>query len=67
MVFLQKLLRVVHHPTIALAVALATFLIAAGAGSLWTSRVPHSSPTRRYVALAVAGIVGLGALLCVRV
>ncbi len=44
-------------------IALATFLIAAGAGSLWTSRVPHSSPTQRYVVLAVAGIVGLGALL----
>jgi hypothetical protein len=61
--FLQKLLRFVHHPTVALAVVLATFLTAAGAGSLWTSRLPHAGSTRRHLTLAVAGIVGLGALL----
>ena len=32
-VFLQKLLRFVHHPTVALALVLATFLLAAGAGA----------------------------------
>jgi len=61
--FLQKLLRFVHHPTVALAVVLATFLTAAGAGSLWTSRLPHAGSIRRHLALAVAGIVGLGTLL----
>jgi hypothetical protein len=61
--FLQKLLRFVHHPTVALAVVLATFLLAAGAGSLWTSRAPRAGSARRYVALVVAGIVCLGALL----
>ena len=61
--FLQKLLRFVHHPTIALAVALATFLLAAGAGSLCTSRMPRGMPVRRSVWVAVAGIVTVGALL----
>jgi hypothetical protein len=62
--FLQKLLRFVHHPTIALAVVLATFLIAAGAGSLATVR-PSSREPRQRLAIAVGGIVGLGALLAI--
>ena len=62
--FLQKLLRFVHHPTIALAVVLATFLIAAGAGSLATVR-PSSREPRQRLALAVGGIVGFGALLAI--
>jgi len=59
--FMQKLLRVVYHPTVALAVALATFLLSAGAGSLWTS---HRAPARARGALAIAvgGIVVLGFL-----
>ena len=61
--FLQKLLRFVHHPTIALSVVLATFLLAAGAGSLWTSRVAQPGPARRRLVLAVAGIVAIGAVL----
>jgi hypothetical protein len=62
-VFLQKLLRFVHHPTIALAIALATFRLAAGAGSLWTQRRASQGSTRRHVVFAVGGIVALGALL----
>jgi hypothetical protein len=57
--FLQKLVLLVHHPTVALALALATFLVGAGLGSAWSSRV---APTRSRHALlmAVAGIVVLG-------
>jgi hypothetical protein len=60
--FLQKLLRFVHHPTVALAVVLATFLIAAGAGSFWTARGTRPDSGRRHLAIAVAGIVIVGAL-----
>jgi len=63
--FLQKLLRFVHHPTIALSVVLATFLLAAGAGSLWTSRVPQAGSARPRLVLAVAGIVAIGAVLAI--
>jgi len=63
--FLQKLLRFVHHPTIALAVVLATFLIAAGAGSLSTSKRPSVRGVRQRLMLPVAGIVALGVLLAV--
>lgn len=58
-VFLQKLLRVVHHPTTALAVALATFLIGAGAGSAWSARGPTADGAAR-LRIAVLGIVLLG-------
>jgi hypothetical protein len=61
--FLQKLLRFVHHPTVALAVALATFLVAAGAGSLTTSRRRRAGTAWRSLAAAIAGIVALGAVL----
>ena len=61
--FMQKLLRVVHHPTLALALVLATFLLAAGAGSLWTSRAAQRRPGPRRLVLAVAGIVAVGAVL----
>jgi hypothetical protein len=60
--FLQKLLRFVHHPTVALAVVLATFLVAAGAGSYWTARSTRSDSGRRHLAIAVGGIVIVGAL-----
>lgn len=60
-VFLQKLLRFVHHPTVALAVVLATFLIAAGAGSAWTARGASADSAGR-LRIAVLGIVLLGAL-----
>ena len=61
--FLQKLLRFVYHPTIALSVVLATFLLAGGAGSLWTSRVPRPGSARRRLVPAVAGIAVIGAVL----
>jgi hypothetical protein len=58
--FLQKLVLLVHHPTNALALVLATFLLGAGAGSAWSSRVPGVRGGR-VLAGAVAGIVLLGA------
>lgn len=60
-VFLQKLLRLVHQPTVALAIVLATFLIAAGAGSAWTIRSASADATG-FLRIAVLGIVVLGAV-----
>ncbi len=59
--FLQKLMLLVHHPTVAMSLVLATFLLGAGAGSAWTSRV---RPARSRILLggAVTGIVLFGAL-----
>jgi spermidine synthase len=59
--FLQKLVLLVHLPTVALALVLSTFLLGAGAGSAWSSRVPPGR-SQRALAGAVAGIVLLGAL-----
>ena len=59
--FLQKLVLLVHHPTVALAMVLTTFLLGAGAGSAWSSRVPVGR-SRRVLTGAVLGIVLLGAL-----
>ena len=59
--FLQKLLLVVHHPTVALGLTLGTFLVAAGAGSLWADRT-SAARARRTLGLAVAGILLLGTL-----
>jgi hypothetical protein len=59
--FLQKLLLVVHHPTVALGLTLGTFLVAAGAGSLWADRTP-STRARRTLGLATTGILLLGTL-----
>jgi hypothetical protein len=60
-VFLQKMLLVVHHPTVALALVLAIFLIASGAGSAWTTRV-RDADARRCLIIAVSGIALLGFL-----
>lgn len=60
-VFLQKVLRIVHHPTLSLAVVLATFLIAAGAGSAWMARETPARPAVR-LRSAVLGILLLGVL-----
>ena len=60
-VFLQKMLLVVHHPTVALALVLAIFLIASGAGSAWTTRV-RDEDARRCLVIAVSGIALLGFL-----
>jgi hypothetical protein len=59
--FLQKLVLLVHHPTVALALVLATFLLGAGMGSAWSSRVPRDR-SRQALAVAVAVIVALGVL-----
>lgn len=59
--FLQKLLLFVNHPTVALAVVLATFLIGAGAGSAWTVRA-DGEDARRRLGIAVVGIIFLGVL-----
>jgi hypothetical protein len=59
--FLQKLMLLVHHPTVALSLVLATFLLGAGAGSAWSSRVP-TDQSRIMLIGAIAGIVLLGAL-----
>jgi hypothetical protein len=58
--FLQKLVLLVHHPTVALAVTLAVFLLAAGAGSGWSSRVAPAR-SRHVLGMAVAGVVLFGA------
>jgi hypothetical protein len=57
--FLQKVVLLVHHPTIALALVLGTFLLAAGAGSAWSSRVPESD-ARGTLVRAVTGIAVIG-------
>jgi len=59
-VFLHKLTLLVHHPTVALALVLATFLLAAGAGSAWAGRTDPAR-SRRTLAGAVAAILLLGA------
>ena len=58
-VFLHRLTLLVHHPTVALALVLATFLLAAGAGSAWAGR---TDPGRsgRTLAAAAAAILLLG-------
>jgi hypothetical protein len=60
--FLQKLMRFVHHPTVALALTLATFLLAAGAGTVWAGRDAHDGGASRRLGIAVVGIVVLGLL-----
>jgi hypothetical protein len=59
--FLQKLVLLVHHPTVALALVLATFLLGAGMGSAWSNRVSQER-SRQVLAVAVAAIVALGVL-----
>jgi hypothetical protein len=59
--FLQKLMLLVHHPTVALSLVLATFLLGAGAGSAWSSRVALARGRVLLIA-AVTGIVLLGIL-----
>lgn len=59
--FLQKLILLVHHPTVALALVLGTFLVAAGAGSAFAGWV-STGRSRRLLGIGVAIIVLLGAL-----
>ncbi|HSN70867.1 MAG TPA: hypothetical protein VLT59_05130 [Steroidobacteraceae bacterium] len=51
--YLQKSLLLLHHPTVAFAVTLATFLVGAGAGSACSARVP---PERLRAAITVAAV-----------
>jgi len=64
--FLQKLVLLVHHPTEALALTLATFLLGAGAGSAWAARTPadrgHRALSRAVVAIAVLAVAGASLL-----
>jgi hypothetical protein len=61
-VFLQKILRFVHQPTVALALVLATFLIGAGAGSAWAGRNTDPARDRRRLVVAVIAIALIGSL-----
>jgi hypothetical protein len=62
--FLQKLILLVHHPTLALALVLGTFLVAAGAGSAFAGWIP-AERSRRLLGIGVAVIVLLGAFYAV--
>ncbi len=55
--FIQKFILFLHHPTFAIAVVLAAFLIFAGVGSLWSKGLADSAQYRRGVRWAVAAIV----------
>jgi len=59
--FLQKLIRFLHHPTVALAVVLASFLVFAGAGSA-ASAGPAAAGSGHQLRYAVIAIVVIGAL-----
>jgi len=59
-VFLHKVTLLVHHPTVALALVLATFLLAAGAGSAWSARAGPGQG-RKLLGVSAAVIVLLGA------
>ena len=60
--FLQKLVLLMDHPTVAFALVLATFLLGGGAGSAWSSRIAPARG-RRALAVAVVVVVLLGATL----
>ena len=53
--FLQKLILLVHHPTVAFGLTLATFLVGAGIGSAWSNRRPLAR-TRRTLQIAAIAI-----------
>ena len=58
--FLQKFILLLHHPVYAAAVVLATFLVAAGAGSARAQRYCGQAGARTTARVAVAVIVTLG-------
>lgn len=60
--FIQKFILFLHHPTFAIAVVLAAFLIFAGMGSLWSKRLADSAQYERGVRGAVIAIVTIGLL-----
>jgi len=58
--FLQKFILLLQHPVYAAAVVLASFLVAAGAGSAFAQRFAGQPRARQVTAAAVAAILGLG-------
>ncbi len=60
--FLQKFILLLHHPLLAAAVVLASFLLAAGAGSAFAQRFSGKPGARRVVVYAIATIIVLGLL-----
>jgi len=58
--FLQKFILLLHHPIYAAAVVLASFLLAAGAGSACAQRYAGQPRANKVTALAVASIIALG-------
>ncbi len=60
--FIQKFILFLHHPTFAIAVVLAAFLIFAGVGSLWSKGFADSAQYKQGVRGAVIAIVTLGLL-----
>lgn len=60
--FLQKFILLLHHPVYAAAVVLASFLLAAGAGSAWAQRFAGQLRSKKVTTAAVALIVALGLL-----
>jgi len=60
--FIQKFILFLHHPTFAIAVVLAAFLIFAGMGSLWSKRFADSAQYERGVSRAVTAIVTISVI-----
>lgn len=60
--FVQKFVLLLHHPVYSTAVVLASFLSAAGAGSLFAQRFAGRLRARRAVLIAVLGIALLGSI-----
>ncbi|NOR52294.1 MAG: SAM-dependent methyltransferase [Gammaproteobacteria bacterium] len=60
--FIQKFILFLHHPTFAIAVVLAAFLIFAGMGSLWSKGIADSAKYEKGVRGAVVAIVIIGLL-----
>ena len=58
--FLQKFILLLHHPIYAAAVVLASFLLAAGAGSAWAQRFAGQPRSKKVIAATVAVIIALG-------
>ena len=59
--FMQKFILFLHHPLYAVATVLSAFLVFAGLGSAWTTRLQQAGrPASHHARLAVAGIVLLG-------
>ena len=58
--FLQKFILLLHHPIYAAAVVLASFLVAAGAGSAYAHRFAGQLRSKKVTATAVVMIIALG-------